>query len=107
MRALTAVLGGLLLVAGWGPPWASAHEERLVIGQVQAIDLKRNVLVVHDPERDRTVRLVLDPETQVQRCRRGLPLTAVQAGSQVRVKYLDKPGGGLETLSILMLPDRK
>lgn len=106
VRALTAVLGGVLLVVG-GSPWALAHEERLVIGQVQVIDLKRNVLVVHDPERDRTVRLVLDAETQVQRCRRGLPLASVQAGSQVRVKYLDKPGGGLETLSILMLPDRK
>ncbi len=95
----------LLAVALTAFAWA--HEERLVIGTVQSLDVKRNLLVVRDPERDRTVRLVLDPETQVERCRRGLPLAAVQVGAQVRVKYLDKPGSGLETLSILMLPDRK
>jgi len=104
---VTGVLSGLLLTVLWGSSWVSAHEERLIVGQVQVIDLKKNVLVVHDPERDRTVRFVVDAETEVRRCRRGLSLAAVPAGAQVRVKYLDKPGGGLETLSILMLPGRK
>jgi len=98
-----SLLGGLLLALGLSA-FAWAHEERLVIGTVLHLDLVRNLLVVHDPERDRTVRLALDPETQVQRCRRGLPLAAVRVGAQVRVKYVDSPGREFETLSILILP---
>jgi hypothetical protein len=49
----------------------------------------------------------VDAETQVQRCRRGLALVAVPVGAKVRVKYLDRPGGSLEALSILILPDDK
>lgn len=104
MRALTGVLGGLLLTVGFCSSSAWAHEERLVIGQVQVIDLTKNVLLVHDPERDRTVRLAVDADTQVRSCRRGLPLAAVQVGTQVRVKYVDSPGREFETLSILALP---
>src|SRR6266540_1642247 len=104
MRIVVSVLSGLLLALVWVGPWALAHEERLVIGQVQAIDPTKNMLVVQDPERERTVRLVVDAETQVQRCRRGLALVAVPVGAKVRVKYLDRPGGNLEALSILILP---
>jgi hypothetical protein len=86
---------------------AWAHEEQLVIGTVQRLDVQQNLLVVHDPERDRTVRLVVDSDTRVQRCRRGLPVTAVQVGSQVRVKYMDTPGKEFETLSILILPGER
>jgi hypothetical protein len=107
MRIVVSVLSSLWLSLVWVAPWAMAHEERVVIGQVQAIDLTKNILVVQDPERERTVRLVVDAETQVQRCRRGLALLAVPVGANVRVKYLDRPGGSLEALSILILPGDK
>lgn len=106
MRSAALLFGCILLAVGQ-PAGLWAHEERLVIGTVERLDLQRNLLVVHDPERDRTVRLVVDPDTQVQRCRRGLPLTAVQLGSQVRVKYMDAPGKEFETLSILVLPGER
>jgi len=96
-------LGGTVMAIGL-TAFAWAHEERLVIGAVQNVDLTRNLLVVHDPERDRTVRLSVDPETQVQRCRRGLPLASVKPGAQVRVKYVDSPGREFQTLSILIMP---
>lgn len=98
-----SLLGSVLVVAALAA-FAWAHEERLVIGTVERLDLQGNLLVVHDPERDRTVRLVLDSETQVQRCRRGAPLVAVQPGTQVRVKYVDAPGKEFQTLSILIMP---
>jgi hypothetical protein len=107
MRIVVSVVSGLWLSLVWAAPWAMAHEERVVIGQVQAIDLTQNMLVVQDPERERTVRLVVDAETQVQRCRRGLALLAVPVGANVRVKYLDRSGGSLEALSILILPGDK
>ena len=103
MRRVWSLLGGVVVAAAM-TTCAWAHEERLVIGTVQSLDLQRNLLMVHDPERDRTVRLVVDADTQVQRCRRGLPLAAVRVGSQVRVKYADSPGREFETLSILILP---
>lgn len=107
MRRLGGALGWVLLVTLAVPSWTSAHEERLVIGQVEAIDLAKKVLVVRDPQRDRTVRLTLDAGTEVRRCRHGTSLAAVPAGAHVRVKYLDQPGGGFEALSILMLPGPK
>ena len=107
MCLVTAVMSGLLCTVVWAPSWPLAHEERVVIGHVQTIDVGTHVLVVQDPERDRSVRLVVDAETQVQRCRQGLALTALQVGAQVRVKYLDRPGNALEALSILILADPK
>lgn len=107
MRLVTAVLNGLFFTMVWAAPWAMAHEERLVIGQVQAIDIGQSVLVVQDPERDRSIRLVVDAETQVQRCRQRLALMALQVGAQVRVKYVDRPGSALEALSILILANPK
>ena len=103
MWRMTASLSGLLLSLIWLALPALAHEERLIIGQVQAIDLQKHLLTVHDPERDRMIRLTVDGETEVKRCRQGLPLTALRVGTQVRVKYLDRPGGSLEALSILIL----
>lgn len=107
MRRPAGAIGAVLLALLCGPVPAPAHEERLVIGRVEVIDLDKKALVVLDAERGRTVRLVLDDETEVRRCRYGLSLATLRAGTQVRVKYLDRPGGTLETLSILMLPDRR
>ena len=103
---LGPLLGSVLVVGGL-TAFAWAHEERLVIGTVQRLDLQGNLLVVHDPERDQTLRLVLDSETQIERCRRRAPLVAVQPGAQVRVKYVDAPGREFEALSILVLPGGK
>ncbi len=101
-------LGAALLTVLWSPLAPPAHEERLIIGHAQVVDLTEKILVVEeDPTRERTVRLVFDAETEVRRCRHGLSLAALRAGTQVRVKYLDRPGGGLEALSILMLPGRR
>jgi hypothetical protein len=105
-RDLARASGVVLLAALGASSGALAHEERLVIGRVQAIDLDRRLLVVQDAERDRTVRLTVDAETEVQRCRPA-ESAALQRGAQVRVKYLDRATGRLETLSILMIPGRQ
>lgn len=107
MRAVTRMIGVALLTALWGSSWALAHEERLVIGRVQAVDLDKKLLMVQDSERDRTVRLSVDAETEVQRCRQGLPAAALQPGARIRAKYLDRATGSLETLSILLVPGRE
>ncbi|HXH13514.1 MAG TPA: hypothetical protein VNP04_27540 [Alphaproteobacteria bacterium] len=107
MWRMTASLSGLLLSLTWLALPALAHEERLIIGQVQAIDLQKHLLTVQDPERERIVRLTVDGETEVKRCRQGLPLTALRVGVRVRVKYLDRPGDSLEALSILILADHQ
>jgi hypothetical protein len=104
---VTGAVGAGLLVLAWLPTSALGHEEKLVIGQVQQVDLKKNVLVVQDPERERTVRLVVDAETEVRRCRQGRSLAGLPVGTHVRVKYVDRPGGEAETLSILILPGRR
>ena len=86
---------------------ALAHEERLMRGRVQAVDLDKKLLMVQDAERDRTVRLIVDAETEVQRCHPRLPVAALQPGARIRAKYLDRATGSFETLSILMVPGRE
>jgi len=76
MRAVTRVIGVGLLTALWGSSLALAHEERLMRGRVQAVDLDKKLLMVQDAERDRTARLIVDAETEVQRCHPGLPVAA-------------------------------
>lgn len=100
--ALAGLLGTLVALS-----IASAHEERLVIGRVERVDLERKVLVVQDPERDRTVRVIVDTDTEVRRCRAGLALRGVKPGARVRVKYLDRASGPVETLSLLVVPAQK
>ena len=100
---VTGTLGAALLALLGLAPGAGAHEERLVIGRIASIDLAQKVMVVQDPERDRAVRLTIDADTEVRRCRHGLSPAAVPVGARVRVKYLDRPGGDPETLSILLL----
>lgn len=97
-------LGAALLTILWSLPAPLAHEERLIMGRAQVVDLRGQVLVVEeDPTRERAVRLIVDTDTEVRRCRHRLPLGALRAGTLVRVKYLDRPDRGPETLSILML----
>lgn len=86
---------------------ARAHEERLVVGQVERIDLARKLLVVHDQERDRDLRIAVDADTEVRRCRGGAALAAVKPGARIRIKYLDRGAAGLETLSVLVLPEQR
>ncbi len=102
MRIGRAALAGMLgTLVALSIAWA--HEERLVVGRVERVDLERGVLVVQDPERDRTVRVIVDADTEVRRCRAGLGLRGVKPGAKVRVKYLDRASGPLETLSLLVL----
>lgn len=84
---------------------ALAHEERLVSGRVDAWDATARTLVVNDRAEDRTVRVTVDTDTEVRRCRAETGTGALRPGAKVRVKYLDRGREGLETLSVLVLPD--
>lgn len=83
---------------------AWANGEGVLIGEVEAVNPQRNLLVVSELRTQKTVRLAVDSGTEVKRCRKGLPVSQVQPGQTVRVKYLEKAAGGLEALSILILP---
>lgn len=84
---------------------ALAHEERLVSGRVEAWDATARTLVVDDRAEDRTVTITVDTDTEVRRCRAGTNTGGLKPGAKVRVKYLDRGREGLETLSVLVLPD--
>lgn len=112
MNARTArsvALAGVVALAGMSV--ALAHEERLVRGRVRQIDAPKSVLVVEDPERERAVRVTVDADTEVRRCRAGAGLAAVKPGDRVRVKYVDDGRGvatrgrDLDALSVLVLED--
>jgi hypothetical protein len=98
-RLLGRVLVGLVCLASS----ARAHEEKLAIGEVEMINVQRNLLVVSELQTGTTVRLTIDANTEVVLCRKGMPVSAVQVGQTVRVKYLEKKAGGQEALSILIL----
>ena len=104
MKGRWGSLGGALLMLGFLSHAAWANGEKVVIGQVETVNPQQNLLVVSELRTEKTVRLIVDSETEVKRCRNGLSLRAVQAGQTVRVKYLDKAAGGLDALSILILP---
>ncbi|MBI1734201.1 MAG: hypothetical protein HYR51_03410 [Candidatus Rokubacteria bacterium] len=93
-----AVLTILLAAAG-----ALAHEERLVSGRVETWDAEARALLVDDRAQDRTVRITVDPDTEVRRCRAETGNAALRPGAHVRVKYLDRGREGLETLSVVVL----
>ena len=95
----------LVSLAAFSIAWA--HEERLVIGQVERIDLASKLLVVHDQERDRDLRIAVDADTEVRHCRSGAALAAVKPGARIRIKYLDRGAARLETLSVLVLPEQR
>jgi hypothetical protein len=96
----------LAAVVALAPRAAGAHEERLVVGRVEAIDPARKLLVVSVQDGERR-RLQVNPETEVIVCRTTAGLAVISAGGLVRVKYLDKPGSAPEVQSILVLGDRR
>jgi hypothetical protein len=104
MMSLWRLVAGILLSLGCLCASAWAHEEKLAIGEVEAVDVQRNLLVVNELQTGTTVRLTVDTNTEVKLCQRGLPVSAVQVGQTVRVKYLEKKSGGQEALSVLILP---
>ncbi len=104
MKVRWGSLGGALLILGFLSHAAWANGEKVVVGQVEAVNPQRNLLVVSEVQTEKTVRLMVDAGTEVKRCRKALPLSEVRAGQTVRVKYLDRAAGGFEALSILVLP---
>lgn len=104
MRRIVLVAGVILLALGAA---ALAHEERLVSGRVGRIDLPARLLVVEDRGQETSVRITVDADTAVRRCRPGAGLAGLAPGARVRVKYLDRGDGGFDTLSVLVLPERQ
>jgi hypothetical protein len=82
---------------------AAAHEERLLVGKVETIDVARKRLVVVGAEGGERRRLEMTPETETLACRAAPALTAVSAGALVRVKYVEKAGSPSRAESILLL----
>ena len=74
-----------------------------MVGRVELIEPARKLLVVADVQSSERRRMEIDPETEVIVCQGDGLLSGVRAGALVRVKYLDKPGGAAEALSILLL----
>jgi hypothetical protein len=104
MRSLWRLAVGVLLSFACLCANTWAHEEKLAIGEIEAVNLQRNLLVVNELQTGTTIRLTVDTSTEVKLCQRGMPVSAVQVGQTVRVKYLEKKAGGQEALSVLILP---
>ena len=102
LTALGIALMLLALLGAW-PTASVAHEERLLVGRVETIDLARKLLVITRADAAARQRLEVTPETEVIACRSVTGLGAVRAGGLVRVKYLEKPGSPLQVQSILLL----
>ena len=97
-----SILLAALVVAAWSGV-GDAHEERLLVGRVESLERARKLLVVADAQGGERRRLEVGPETEVIACGTRGGLTVLHAGAMVRVKYLDRAGGGSEAQSILML----
>lgn len=82
---------------------AGAHEERMAVGRVQAIEPARGLMVLADLEGGRRLTLQVTPETEVTACRTTVGLAAVPLGAMVRVNYLDKAGEESRVRSVLLL----
>ena len=96
-----------VLVLGLVPEPAVAHEERLLVGRVEAIEPARKLLVVVDAQGGERRRLEVNPETEVVACRASAGLTVLYPGATVRVKYLERAGGPSEVKSVLLLGSRR
>jgi hypothetical protein len=101
MSGLTAVLAAVLL--GVSPGVAVAHEERLLVGRVEAVEPARKLLVLIDAKGGARRRLEVNPETEVMACRSSAGLGVLQPGAMVRVKYLERAGAPSEVKSVLLL----
>ena len=102
---MTRVTGIVMLTAliELVPVSVGAHEERLVVGRVETIDVARGRLVVVGAEGSERRRLEVTPETEALACRAATGLAVVSAGTLVRVKYVEKPGSPSRAESILVL----
>ena len=97
--------GGLvvaLALSVW-PGVGGAHEERLLVGRVEAIEPARKLLVLIDAQGGVRRRLEVNPETEVIACRASTGLGVLQPGATVRVKYLDQAGSPFRVRSVLLL----
>ena len=99
------LLATLALVVGTGTD--GAHEERLLVGRVEAIEPARKLIVLIDATGGARRRLEVNPETEVIACRRGAGLGVLPVGALVRVKYLERAGASSEATSILLLTTRR
>jgi len=97
----------VVLLLGLWPSAGGAHEERLLVGRVETIELARKLLVLVDAQGGARRRLEVNPETEVIACRAGAGLGVLQPGAMVRVKYLERAGGPSEVRSVLLLEGRR
>lgn len=102
MKATSAGLAAVVLL-GLGPAWASAHEERLLVGRVETIEPSRKLMVVVETQGGAHRRLEVNPETEVMACRTSAGLAILRPGATVRVKYLERAGSPGEARSVLLL----
>jgi hypothetical protein len=101
MSCRAAVLAAVLL--GMWPRVGGAHEERLLVGRVEAVEPARKLLVLIDAKGGARRRLEVNPETEVMACRSSAGLGVLQPGAMVRVKYLERAGAPSEVKSLLLL----
>jgi hypothetical protein len=96
---------GLLagVVLGMWPAVGEAHEERLLVGRVEAIEPAQKLLVLVDAKGGVRRRLEVNAETEVMACRSSAGLGVLQPGAMVRVKYLERAGAPSEVKSVLLL----
>ena len=85
--ALRAGLLAGLALGGWAE-MSGAHEERLLVGRVEAIQPAQKLLVLVDAKGGQRRRLEVNPETEVIACRSLAGLGVLRPGAMVRVKYL-------------------
>jgi len=102
-----AAAGAAALVLSLLPGSGVAHEERLLVGRVEAIEPARKLLIVVDTQGGERRRLEVNPETEVMACRTNAGLGVLQPGATVRVKYLERAGGPSEVKSVLLLGSRR
>jgi len=108
MRRLASRTGLLAILAlGAWPGTGGAHEERLLIGRVEAIEPARKLLVLVEVSGGVRRRLEVNPETEVIACRSNAGLGVLQPGALVRVKYLERAGAPSEVKSVLLLGSRR
>ncbi len=108
MRRLAVRVGLLAILAlGVWPGAGGAHEERLLVGRVEAIEPARKLLVLVEASGGVRRRLEVNQETEVIACRSSAGLGVLQPGALVRVKYLERAGAPSEAKSVLLLGSRR